>query len=812
MIPEHFRQSAEHRKLWATMEYLCECDPAGPFLHGGVEKSADQHGSAKAAAERRRTVLEHRAADEMRAYFREEREHIVPAVARGDFETEVDGDGALVVTSLPALDALRDDLIEAYWSVWGGAADEWAKWVAGHARDRVAKYREDQERDEDGRWVDEGGGSRGSWARVQARDFIAARSKTTRPGFLSHLEPADLKDHRLYTNPDSTVGFAIDPKGDAQNLFNNDGPQGAGTIAVFDSVRKGGRTLDCFDGYLPRLYTQAGFVETGRMKFDADQAPDDWDYRKDDQPDVVFMAWKGWPDDDERRAEDRAIGDKDGWLPWVASTRYYDDYGKAKEDSRGGALPRPDGAAGRGKAPHRTGGESVHPAMPRAERHAGVAKADEPAYDYGAPIDAWLRENAGKRIVGINETTRKRIAAEIAAGRAAGETLRQIARRIDKFYLEDIIPHRSMTIAVTEVGHAANWSQNFIAEDTAERGVPMEKEWGAIFVRTREAHEEADGQRVPLDEPFDVGGEKMMYPGDETLGAGPENIINCHCFVMYHVVDEEAKAKAAEVPAALPTPAEFAKTVLGVENSDVVTALAFARGVFSEGDDWVRARKTVMKHVRQLRRAAPVEKYEEGEHPRDERGRWTDSGAAEASPSAPGDPIPGRADVVRQRVREAERAHAHASVEHARVVSRSGAVLFDRSDGAASSIDFTPADMWTFRDNRGAVLTHNHPGGDSFSKDDIAFARQAGLSEIRASTRDAVFSMRPGPRGWPYTDDVFMWHLEVDAAVVLEINTKVAEGLGISEAYRMHFDEVWRRIAAAHPEHLVYSKEATRNA
>lgn len=244
--------------------------------------------------------------------------------------------------------------------------------------------------------------------------------------------------------------------------------------------------------------------------------------------------------------------------------------------------------------------------MPRSERHAGVAKADEPAYDYGAPIDQWLRVNAGKRITGITETTRKRIASEIAAGRAAGETLRQIARRVDKFYLEDIIPNRSMVIARTEVGHATNWAQDFIARDTEARGVPLEKEWISQHdPRTRDSHVDADGQRVPLDEPFDVGDYQLMFPLDESLGAGPEATIQCRCGVLHHVVDE-LRQKAAAPSALPPSPAEFARLVLGVEDPDVVTALAFARGVFGEGDNWISARKMIMKRVNHLRRVPSI--------------------------------------------------------------------------------------------------------------------------------------------------------------------------------------------------------------
>ena len=32
---------------------------------------------------------------------------------------------------------------------------------------------------------------------------------------------------------------------------------------------------------------------------------------------------------------------------------------------------------------------------------------------------------------------------------------------------------------------------------------------------------------IPLDEPFVVDGEELMYPGDEN--GSPENVINCQC-------------------------------------------------------------------------------------------------------------------------------------------------------------------------------------------------------------------------------------------------------------------------------------------
>jgi uncharacterized protein with gpF-like domain len=51
----------------------------------------------------------------------------------------------------------------------------------------------------------------------------------------------------------------------------------------------------------------------------------------------------------------------------------------------------------------------------------------------------------------------------------------------------------------------------------------------------RESHADAHGQTVPYDQPFEVGGAAMMRPGDDSLGAGPEGIINCRCAALFNV-------------------------------------------------------------------------------------------------------------------------------------------------------------------------------------------------------------------------------------------------------------------------------------
>ena len=58
----------------------------------------------------------------------------------------------------------------------------------------------------------------------------------------------------------------------------------------------------------------------------------------------------------------------------------------------------------------------------------------------------------------------------------------------------------------------------------------FDKEWlTAVDGRERDAHRMANGQKRDPLEPFNVGGELLMLPGDPRGSAS--NIINCRCVV-----------------------------------------------------------------------------------------------------------------------------------------------------------------------------------------------------------------------------------------------------------------------------------------
>lgn len=69
-------------------------------------------------------------------------------------------------------------------------------------------------------------------------------------------------------------------------------------------------------------------------------------------------------------------------------------------------------------------------------------------------------------------------------------------------------------------------------------------------------------------------------------------------------------------------------------------------------------------------------------------------------------------------------------LETAAFIDPGGAVLL-RRQGNQNSVGFSPAELAV---SRGTTLTHNHPGGSSFSVADVVLASMWGISEVRAVT------------------------------------------------------------------------------
>lgn len=149
--------------------------------------------------------------------------------------------------------------------------------------------------------------------------FTEGLKRNSRAWNLRELSADELANSRVFLAENGEAGFVVSPEGDLQNVFNN-GPKGTGVGAdmVEHAIENGAVTLDAYDGFLPRFYTEHGFAETGRMKFNPEYAPDGWNFEADDSPDVVFMSLgagtqpKRWFNGDEWNAAKASARDQVG--------------------------------------------------------------------------------------------------------------------------------------------------------------------------------------------------------------------------------------------------------------------------------------------------------------------------------------------------------------------------------------------------------------------------------------------------------------------------------------------------------------------
>src|SRR5262249_23255897 len=98
--------------------------------------------------------------------------------------------------------------------------------------------------------------------------------------------------------------------------------------------------------------------------------------------------------------------------------------------------------------------------------------------------------------------------------------------------VDNVAAYRATALARTDLIGLTNGASQNAASEAFQGRDDVTKVWLATpDERTRETPDEADGQEVPLNEFFDVGGAQMMYPGDPD---GPdEEVINCRCTLIY---------------------------------------------------------------------------------------------------------------------------------------------------------------------------------------------------------------------------------------------------------------------------------------
>lgn len=112
--------------------------------------------------------------------------------------------------------------------------------------------------------------------------------------------------------------------------------------------------------------------------------------------------------------------------------------------------------------------------------------------------------------------------------------------RIVGRYSERLLRTRAEQIAATEAHDAFSAGRDQVYEQLVANGLERSsvlKTWHNVGDnRVRHTHSTMQGQRQQLGSPFVTGaGALLMFPGDQTLGAGDNETAGCRCWAEYEI-------------------------------------------------------------------------------------------------------------------------------------------------------------------------------------------------------------------------------------------------------------------------------------
>lgn len=152
----------------------------------------------------------------------------------------------------------------------------------------------------------------------------------------------------------------------------------------------------------------------------------------------------------------------------------------------------------------------------------------------GLTLSETLEKNRIDVVYKINQTVKQ--------GLHQGMTYKQMAENLEGTLEGDY--NKAMRIVRTETHRVNEQAEIEVMERAHAKGVKSTKEWNCSLDervrKTRKAnHRKLHGQKVFVDEMFDLGGSKQGKAPSNT--SYPEHDINCRCFLVYDVIAIEAK-------------------------------------------------------------------------------------------------------------------------------------------------------------------------------------------------------------------------------------------------------------------------------
>ena len=162
---------------------------------------------------------------------------------------------------------------------------------------------------------------------------------------------------------------------------------------------------------------------------------------------------------------------------------------------------------------------------------AGLAGDELADAAESATQQAWLK---GKKVISsfkiskVNEVTQELIGRQLAEGLDAGEGLKDLTERVRATLGSNRA--RAQRIARTQTAGAVGSGRH---AGMKAAGVELKGWLTSRDNNVRPAHKTAEAayaDGIPVDQPFEVAGEMLMYPGDPNGSVA--NIVNCRCMTL----------------------------------------------------------------------------------------------------------------------------------------------------------------------------------------------------------------------------------------------------------------------------------------
>lgn len=126
----------------------------------------------------------------------------------------------------------------------------------------------------------------------------------------------------------------------------------------------------------------------------------------------------------------------------------------------------------------------------------------------------------------------QKVNSAVLQGIIQGDSIPDLAKRLRG--VTEMNRASAVRNARTAITSAENKGRMDMLHNAEAKGIKVAKVWLATNDgRTRDAHIDLNGQKRPVDEPFDSPLGKIMYPGDPE--ASPANTYNCRCTMVYKI-------------------------------------------------------------------------------------------------------------------------------------------------------------------------------------------------------------------------------------------------------------------------------------